>query len=145
MFNILIPFIVAGLNRLGGWGKYKFLGFVNAKYWRWLGIGIFLALMKWNIWLILTYYIATNIPYGDNSWIKKFMGRDENWVLYGACFGFASYPAIGLWALLQGAIGAWAFWFLMKWSNDGYRGWKLNHLWVEVGIGFLGSLLYWFI
>ena len=62
-----IPVICAWLFRMGGWGRVPFMFVMPAKWWRWIGIGIFFAVTYWNPWIILTYYLATNVPYGDNS------------------------------------------------------------------------------
>ncbi len=167
--RILIPFISAVLFRLGGVGKDdRFLPFMKpptpiaAKAWRW-GMGAIIGLLAWHGWLtylliIATYFLATwALGYGENHPFRKWFGRDGCWVIYGFFFGLASMPVLKWWAILQGMLGAAVFWELMSMSNDGIllnmpngasgiiREWKLNHAWVEVGIGFLGMILYWFI
>ncbi len=167
--NILIPFISAVLFRLGGVSRDdRFLPFMKpstpiaAKAWRW-GMGAIIGLLAWHGWLtylliIATYFLATwALGYGENHPFRKWFGRDASWIIYGALFSLASFPVLRWLAILQAIIGAWVFWFLMKWSNDGMfpvdsydlfdktgNGWKLNHAWVEIGIGFLGTIFYIF-
>jgi hypothetical protein len=57
--------------------------------------------------------------------------------------------------LIASLLGAVSFWGLMKLSNDGIilppdgangleKKWYLDHKYVELGIGFFGSLMYLF-
>lgn len=146
----MFPVISMLLFNLGGWGKYNCLFIMPAKWWRWLFIGLFAAAIYWNAWLILTYYIATNVPYGESSWIRKLIGRNLCWYLYGFLFGLASFPVLGWLAIPQAIMGGVIFHGLMVWSNDGYQkqGYPihyLDHKWVERGIGLCGTILYWFV
>ena len=151
----LIPFASAILFRLGGvGGDDRFLPFMKpptpiaAKVWRWLGIGIMLALIYKSLWPIATYFIATNVfAYGEKSWMRKIMPKHWAWYIYGLVFGLASFPVLGAFAIIQGAIAGTIFLALMQWSNDGYQkpGYPktyLDHAYVEIGIGFFGMVMY---
>lgn len=93
------------------------------------------------LFCILTYLIATNvINYGEGQIWRKWLGRDGCWLFYGFCFGLASFPVLGWWAILQAVIASYSFWFLMQLSSEG----KLDHAYVEVGIGFMGTIMYLF-
>jgi len=141
---ILIP-TVAILFRLGGWGGWKFLGFMNAKYWRWWGIGITISLIYWTPWPFVAYWLATSISYGDNSPLKKYLGNEGTWLFYGAVFGLCSLSVLPLGlSLIQSLLGAVSFCGLMWLSNYGIGEWKLDHQWVEFGIGAAGTIMYLF-
>lgn len=120
------------LFRLGGWGKYSFFC-MNPKYWRWWGIGILACVLYHTIIPFFAYWAVTSVPYGDNSCIKKYIGRNGNWILYGGLFGFASFSVLSLGTALIGSLlGAVSFLSLMILSNDGIGGWKLDHKLVEI-------------
>lgn len=106
--NIFIPIISAICMRLGGWGAGdSFLPFYpftkpswkigGRKFFRWF-MGVPIALITGNWWLILTYYIATSgVPYGENSWTAKLFGHFR-WFVSGAALGMASLePVNALW------------------------------------------------
>jgi len=132
------------LFRLGGWGRVPFLGFMNAKWWRWLALPYLIAGAYHNIIALVLFYIATNISYGENSPLNV-IGRDAKWLVYGACFGLASFPILGMWALAQAVSGAIGFWGLMKLSNDGINGKKLDHAIVEICFPIFGLCMLLFI
>lgn len=155
--NILIPFLIAIMFRLGGVGRYdRFLPFMQsptpiaAKAWRWLGIGVLIAAIYASPMSVATYLISTwAFEYGEKGWVRKLFGRDGAWAMYGFVFGLASFPVLKSVALVQAPIAMVAFWALMKWSNDGYQkeGYEkyyLDHAYVEVGIGFIGTCMYFF-
>ena len=112
-----------------------------------LPIGVYYGLTN-RTWVpvlcLVTYFLATNVvSYGENHILRKFCGRDLTWLLYGFIFGLASLPVLPvLLALTQACVASAAFWLLMKWSNDGFRGHKLNHKLVELGFGLLGTIIY---
>jgi hypothetical protein len=101
---------------------------------------------------ILTYYIATSaFPYGEKSWLNRFMSQGVKWLFYGAIFGLASVPAIGLvLGLVQAVIGAVSFFCLMAASNWGIPDKDrcgvqyLDHKYVEIVFGFMGTLMFFF-
>jgi hypothetical protein len=149
--------------RCGGWGKSD--AFCPAtpqikhpgKYVWLIGrlrncIGIIPALLFGNWIGAIAYALTVEIPYGDNdkNWIRKAIGRDWNWVLYGASFGLTSIFYLPLiLALMQGFLAALAFYGLMRWSNDGFQ--KpgkaktfLDHSYVEIVFGVFGTILYLF-
>lgn len=126
----LIPIISSALYRLGGWHK-------GNKWFRW-GMGIPIALITWNFWYILTYLIATNVfSYGENHPITKVIGK-ANWFVSGFMFGLASLNITN--ALWSGCVMVMLMWL----SNEGYEGKKLDHKFVELGLGFLGTLIFVF-
>lgn len=153
---IFIPIVAAMLFRLGGVGRDDGFspGFpprtpMAHKAWRWcMGIfigGISAILMKsfWPLLCIVTYFVATNVfSYGENHPFRRWFGRDISWVIYGSAFGLASAPAIGILSIAQGIVGAASFWGLMKLSNDGIDGWALNHCYVELIFGALGTVCF---
>ncbi len=139
--NILIPFISAFLFWAGGRDQWLWCPW-NQKLWRW-GMGIPLAYMTGNIWLILTYLLATWVSgYGENHFFRKWFGRDVAWWLYGGLFGLASLPVLGMYSFIQTIAGATCFMTLMQLSNDGFGKWKLQHQYVEIIFGFLGTIGY---
>jgi len=155
--NILIPIVSAILFRLGGAGRSdRFLPFLKpptpiaAKIWRWIGIGFFIGAIYRDLLPVITYAIATwAFDYGETGWLRRFTGRDKSWIIYGFVFGLASFPALRWMALIQAVIAGLSFYGLMKWSNDGYQKagrpkYYLDHAYVEIGIGFIGTILYIF-
>ena len=151
--NYLIPVISSILFRLGGYGRIPCF-FLNAKWWRWGVLPYFIGGMYHNALAVLTYYLAVNVPYGDASeddtWINKLYYRLINdnkqakWAIYGTIFGLASIPILGVGlGLIQAIISGFSFWLLMYASNEGIPLLaKLDHKWVEIGIGFLGTIVY---
>lgn len=155
--QFLIPIIAGILFRLGGDGRFPFL-FIkgwNAKWWRWLGIGLlvgsYYAIARHSfipLISVASYYLATSaLPYGDNSWLNKFVSREVKWVIYGLVFGLASCPIFIsklVISVIQAGIGAISFYTLMRLSNDGVtlknKVYKLDHKWVELGFGFFGTI-----
>ena len=152
--KILIPFISTILFRLGGVGRDdRFLPFMRPstpianKGWRW-GMGIIIGPFIWRGWLIylltiITYFFATNIVnYGEGQIWRKWLGKNGAWLFYGFSLGLASLPALWALSIAQAFFASISFWTLMKLSNDGFRKWKLDHAWVEIGTGFLGTIFY---
>ncbi len=147
----IIPFISGILFHFGGRDQFEWLEWFNQKLWRWL-MGVPIALMyaimlrSWIPLLCsLTYFLATNASsYGENHPFRKWFGRDGAWIVYGFLFGLASLPILGVFAIGQAVIASASFWGLMKWSNDGFNGHKLNHKIVELSFGFIGTILYFF-
>jgi hypothetical protein len=93
-------------------------------------MGLPIALITGQWWLILTYYIATSAcPYGDNSWLQKLFGSWK-WFVYGCIFGAASLN-IGniLWC---GCLA-----MTMKYFDA-------DQAWWEFGMGGLGTLVFVF-
>ena len=154
MFKLLIPVIGCLSYRLGGWGKYGylFLPFANPKLWRWL-MGIPIALITGNWWYALTYFIATNVfSYGENHPLTRLLGR-FNWLISGFMLGFSSLSWI------NALVSSVSFYILMHLSNTGIpinseKGandwlisnnfWKLDHKYVELGIGLITTLIFLF-
>ena len=104
MTIFLIPLVSAFCYRSGGVGRNdRFLPFLEPptpwanKWWRW-GMGVPIALLTGNWWLILTYYAATSgVPYGESSWTAKLFGK-YRWFVSGAALGAASLdPINALW------------------------------------------------
>lgn len=164
-----IPFLCAILFRLGGWGEGDFAFNNNHifclkkgnKNWRWFGIGLLIAisyalrdLTYTPLLCFLTYIIATNwINYGETQIWRKIFGRDGSWIFYGACFGLASFPVLGLLSLVQAIFSSIVFLKLMQLSNDGivtgvtgYDGietkWFLDQKYVEIFFGLFGTIFY---
>lgn len=151
------------------------------KNWRWFGIGSFIGVLYFingmirncfainslepfrilgfykSLLCIPSYFIATSVfSYGENHWLRKLVGRNSCWVIYGLFFGLASFPVLGKLCMLQGIIGGVIFYILMKLSNDGifrltygkedrpYVIWYLDHKYVEILFGFFGTIMFWF-
>lgn len=151
--NIFIPIISAILFWLGGRDQMKVP--INQKGFRWWILPGFLALVcliSTHSWLMallsLSAYIGSlwGLSYGEN-WLRKLVGKDIQWILYGFCFGLSSFFCLSWLSLLQSLIGAGSTWFLLKWSNDGFKwsSFKLNHEYVEIGIGLSATILYLFL
>lgn len=142
----MISILCGILFRLGGVGRNdRFMPFLSPptniahKLWRWLGIGLVIALYTQNPLYIATYYISTNIfGYGERHPLKLWLGNYA-WYLYGFMFGLASFSIIN--AFIMGSV----FYYLMMWSNYGLfprhnldlfdmtkQGWKLDHAYVEI-------------
>ena len=157
-----LPFLCAILFRLGGVGKDgRFLPFMEEgcsiahKLWRSIGIGLVIALFNWNWIYAVTYIVAINaFSYGDNYWIRKKFGAYACWLIYGFMLGLASL------SFRNAAWIALCFTVLMHLSNTGIpvdtdtdpsidnflvseHTWKLDHAYVELGIGFLATIIYW--
>lgn len=145
--NIFIPIISSVLFWLGGRDQMSVPW--NQKLFRWLmgiPIGIISAIIV-HSWLplfgIITYFLATNVMgYGENHPLRKWFGKDIQWILYGFFFGLASLFSLSWYAILQAVLSASCSWVLLKWSNDGFKCNKLNHNFVEIGIGLLGTIGY---
>ena len=144
----LIPVISSFMLHAGGQDQWLWCP-LNQKLWRWL-MGIPIAIIcgitlrsAIPIWCILTYFLATNVSsYGENHPFRKWFGRDGAWLIYGALFGLASLPVLGIYSIIQAIISSVSFWGLMKLSNDGISDYKLEHKWVEIIFGFVGTILY---
>jgi hypothetical protein len=157
--HFIIPLVSAFAMRSGGVGKDdRFLPFMNPptpwanKWWRW-GMGIPIAFIlsycdgkilfgpQW--WLVPAIFLATNcFPYGEKSWLN-FLGKDLKWAFYGLLFGACSFLVLPFgYGMIQTLLAGLSFWFLMKWSNDGFNGNYLNHAWVEFSFGLLGTVMY---
>ena len=173
--KFFIPILCSIFMRCGGWGiddnfapiipikqpKNAIIRFFVGRL-REYGISALMWAYTGNWMVFLAYLGALSIPYGDNknNWLRKLVGRDINWLIYGGCLGACSFLSLSLGlSLIAVLLGASSFWFLMVWSNDGIhtgwdikhgvrpmieKRWFLNHAYVELGIGFLGTVLYWF-
>ena len=134
----LIPLITAILNRLGGADQVAWIPF-KMKWFRWLGIGAVIGLI-YHSWLpVFTYYIATNIPYGEKSWLN-FLGEYGKFAVCGALLGLASIVVLGpVWGVIQAIVGAVA-WVVIKYLDD--NGEIVNPL-TELARGLGASIIYW--
>ena len=161
--RFLIPIISAIFFRASGWGKddyfapiiplkmpqNRLLQLIIGKL-REIGIGLLVFSLTGQFWAFPAYFVATSLSYGsnENNWLRKLVGRDINWLIYGGLFGLSSYFSLSLGlCLIQSLLGAGSFWFLMKWSNNGLSccpsdDWKLDHSYVELGFGCLGTIIY---
>ena len=168
--KFLIPILCSIFMRCGGWGindyfypfikikqpKNAILRLIIGKLREW-GISGLMWAYTGNWTAFIAYFLALNIPYGDNenNWLRKLVGRDINWLIYGFLGGLASFPILKWWAILQGIISGLAFYILMRWSNNGffvrYRHKLsplynfLDHSYVEILYGGLNCLLYLFV
>ena len=140
----MIPIIASISFALGGDGRfpYLFIKGANAKLWRWL-MGIPISLIGlvfghglYSLLCILTYYIATNIPYGEKSFLN-FLGAYGKFAVCGAIFGLAGFPIIGYWAILQAVLSA-VGWCAIKYFDD--KGQIVNP-YTELARGLVGCLL----
>lgn len=148
--QFLIPIISSFCFRSGGAGRDDIFcpaipvkAIWANKWWRWLGIGLTIALIT-KAWLVIpAYFIVTNcMPYGEKSWLN-FLGKDLKWIIYGGAFGSCSFFSLPFgFALISTLLGGFSFWFLMKWSNDGFGGNLLDHSYVELGFGFIGTICF---
>ena len=85
---------------------------------------------------ILTYYIATNVPYGEKSFLN-FLGEYGKFAFCGAAFGIASFPILGYWAIAQAVVGGIG-WSVIKYYDD--KG-QLVNPWTELLRGGVGCIL----
>lgn len=145
MIMPIVPVVSALLYRAGGSDQWPIP--INQKLWRWLGIGLFVASAGLisgyggvSLWSILTYYIATNIPYGEKSFLNIF-GEWGKWAICGLVFGLASIPILGYWGILQGIVSSAAFVGLHYLDDKDI----LKNPWQELLRGFLGTCLFLFI
>ena len=152
IFMLPIPFLSALFFRLGGVGETgRFLPFMKPGCkmagwlpWRGIGIPLMIGLLTWNWVYIVTYFLALNLfSYGENYWIRKIFGKYPCWIIYGFMFGIASLNWV------NGIASAAIFTILMHLSNAGIpigndKHWYLDHSFCELGIGFLGTLIYLF-
>lgn len=132
---ILIPIISALLYALGGQ--------VN-KWFRW-GIGLPIAaigLLTGHGWMSLlaipAYYLTTNIPYGENSWLN-FLGEYGKFFVAGLGLGLCSFILLpfGL-ALSQSILSSISFVVIKVLDN----GDVIKNPWVELLRGFMGTAVY---
>jgi hypothetical protein len=134
--KILIP-IIAGLLFLGG-------GQIN-KWIRWtMGsiIGLIAVCITMSWWTILycfvTYFIATSaFPYGEKSWLNKFMCEYVKWFVCGFVFGLAAFPILGYWSVVQAMI-AGVCWVVLKILDDKNI---VKNPWQELLRGLLGTVI----
>ena len=113
--RILIPFICALLYRAGGTDQWQWCK-INQKLWRWLGIGLLIGILGCIVkhsfvplLCIPAYYLATNIPYGEKSWLN-FLGEYGKFALAGLLLGSCSFILLpfGL-AVLQSLLSTISF------------------------------------
>ena len=126
---VIIP-IVSSLLYLGG-------GQIN-KWLRW-GMGIPIALLTGNYWVILTYFVATNcFSYGEKMWTTKLFGPWVSMGISGLALGLASIPVLGLYGVIQGIVSMCAFLCIKYFDDKGI----IQNPWVELLRGFLGTIVY---
>jgi len=164
---ILIPIICAVLFWLGGRDQMEWCKGFNQKLWRRLIIPIFLGMVSWVsthsfISGIITgslYAISLNIlGWGENHWLRKWVGKELQWTIYGLFFGLSSFLSLPYLFVFQSVLASFSCWFLMKWANDGLSSLpyfydkpqfakidKITHEYVEILFGLLGTILYLFI
>jgi len=143
MDNIMFitPIVSGLLYRAGGTDQWKWCP-LNQKLWRW-GMGAVIGLLSWESWIaylltIASYYIATNIPYGEKSPLN-FLGETGKFFVCGFSFGLASIPSLGIFTgLEQGVLSGLGF-IAIKALDDKNI---LKNPFVEFGRGFLGTLCY---
>jgi len=143
--NIIIPIIAGILFALGGDGRIPFL-FIkgwNAKLWRWLGIGLLIGILGCIVkhsfvplLCIPAYYLATNIPYGEKSWLN-FLGEYGKFALAGLLLGSCSFILLpfGL-ACLQVVLSGVSF-VVLKFLDDKNL---IKNPWVELLWGFFATI-----
>ena len=115
------------------------------KPFRWWGIGVLVGVVYafrfgsfFPLLSILTYFIATNaFSYGDNSWTTKLFGKWVSMGLAGLTYGLASFPVLGVYAILQGLVGLVAFLILKQLDDTD----QLKNPWQELLRGTLGTIL----
>lgn len=158
---MILPIIVSILYWLGG--REQMAIPFNQKLFRQVAIGLAVALFSAvgffpTVLTCFAYFIATNVfTYGENNPIRKWFGKDIQWLICGFAFGFASLFSLGLLCVGQSVLSAVSSYVLLKWSNDGFEslpyigdkfpmlyGNKLNQQYVELGIGLFGTILYVF-
>ena len=144
----IVP-IIAGLSYgLGGDGRipYLFISGFNAKLWRWLMgipivvVGLLTGHGLTSLWCILTYYIATNIPYGENSPLN-FLGEYGKYIVCGIAFGLASAPILLYWSIVQAIIGGIGF-AILHWFDEMNI---IKNPFQEIFRGIVGTIVFIFI
>lgn len=162
--KFLIPVLVAFMFRMGGkgygdtflpgWERTRvWPKWVHNKLWRRLGIGLVISAIMGSWYYLPGYMIALWIfCYGDTScWVRKLVWKHAAWFIFGFMFGVAS------WNIWNGVFSGFAFMILMHLSNEGiainsspgandwlggHKYWLLDHSFCELGIGFLGTMIY---
>lgn len=135
----MIQLISAILYRLDGWGKgdsflpcwpfnkYEWMKTGGINYARLvIGIPIAFAIHSW--WPVITYFVASIIPYGDDSLLEKYLGPLK-WLVVGFLFGAASLDISN--ALWLGIISLISKYF------------DINHSLWEFGVMGIGGTLIW--
>ena len=89
----------------------KLLGQSNKIFKTLMGIPMGLLWLLSGHWLAAlivmgAYAIATQVSYGDNNWLTKLVGKRLAITITGFCLGLASWPFLGLLALLQALLAA---------------------------------------
>jgi len=99
-------------------------------------MGIPLALIAFlfthNLWALLaipSYYIASiAFGYGDKNIWTKWIGKEWAVILTGFMLGLASFPIVGIWAILQATISSWAWYGVYVFDEAG----KIKEPWVAI-------------
>ena len=137
---MLIAIVLAVLLYVKGECETKWLGKSNKNWKLTLGIpiGILGALATWT-WIpllcILTYLIAAEMPYGENHWWTKLIGKQNAIIVCGVSLGLASIPILGFFALPQALISGGVWYYLFK--KDGV----INEPWVAILRALSGTCL----
>lgn len=91
------------------------------KYAMGVPIGLLLALKSGTmtpLWLILTYFIACEIGYGDNNPLTHIVGKRNAITIHGIACGLACFPVLGVLAILAGLIAGISFWVIAKYDDE---------------------------
>jgi len=141
-----IPLIVGILWRAGGTDQWSWCP-LKQKLWRWFGVGIVVSLAGiitghgwFSLWCILTYYGATNIPYGERSPLRL-LGGYFTFGICGLAAGAASIPVLGLWlGITQAIVSAIGFMVLYYLDESGI----VKNPFQEILRGVVGTILFIF-
>ena len=90
------------------------------KWWMGIPISIFCGLALESpipLFCIVTYLIATEIPYGANDWWTKLIGNRVAITVCGFAIGLAAFPVIGMWAIAN-AIFSGTCWCIISIFDD---------------------------
>lgn len=112
----------------------------NFKYFMGVPIAILAALAARSyipLWCIVTYGLAAEVGYGDDSRLTKLLGKDAAITICGCLLGIASFPHIGWWAVGQGIVSAVCWSIINEFDIAG----RIKEPWVAISRAFSALVL----
>lgn len=120
---------------------FYWAGEIHNKWFKYLmGIPVALSFV-WKtpeaMMCILTYFVACQLGYGDNNPMTKIFGKRAAIVIHGTAVGLASFPILGMYALIQGIVSGCAFYAIAEFDDAG----QLHEPYIAIFRGLFGTCL----